>query len=366
MTVVRCRSGSASYYAAGVVVSAIEAHRVDAGTSFASAVAALEPWQSLVLVPAAVAVLVGFAAFSRAAWRMTERQRAEGRAALAATPARLLGNDPQTRPPPQPGRARGLRAAARPDGVSRRRLALRRLPADRLDPADGRPCDHLGDHPGRVQPVRRRAAARDRLGSRARLAADDGAGLVCAALPRAGASPREAQRQTAPRTHAQSRRLPDTRQRRDRRDRAAADRDPVRPCARRGGWEHRALLVRAAADARGDGPVRGDEARPREALRLAASRRRPSRTTRFAFTPPDLDALLVRAAAVDSPKAYQLFDLDRGVPVPLLVRGASPRQLVLSPGDRCGRGATRSSPRTRACSEGATSPTSGSCPPLRP
>jgi hypothetical protein len=56
---------------------------------------------------------------------------------------------------------------------------------------------------------------------------------------------------------------------------------------------------------------------PHDALRLHAS---------------ELDGLLVRAAAVDSPKAYQLFDLDRGKPVPLVVRRASARQLVLSPG----------------------------------
>jgi hypothetical protein len=55
---------------------------------------------------------------------------------------------------------------------------------------------------------------------------------------------------------------------------------------------------------------------PHDALRLHASQ---------------LGELLVRAAAVDSSRAYQLFDLERGVPVPLVVRKASSRQLVLSP-----------------------------------
>ena len=87
--------GVATYYAAGVAFSAIEAHRVAAGTSFASAVAALEPWQALVLVPAATAVLVGFGAFSVAVWRMTARQRAEGRAALKATPRVYSGTIPK-------------------------------------------------------------------------------------------------------------------------------------------------------------------------------------------------------------------------------------------------------------------------------
>ena len=102
---------------------------------------------------------------------------------------------------------------------------------------------------------------------------------------------------------------------------------------------------------------------PGEALRLAASRRRRSRTTRFACTPSHARRLLVRAAAVDSPRAYQLFDLDRGGAGAARGPRSSPRQLVLAPSDRCGRAAIRSSPRTRACSAGATSPTCGSSPP---
>jgi hypothetical protein len=58
---------------------------------------------------------------------------------------------------------------------------------------------------------------------------------------------------------------------------------------------------------------------PHDALRLHAS---------------DLRSLLVRAAAVDSPKAYQLYDLDHGGVVPLRVLESSPRQLVLSPARR--------------------------------
>jgi hypothetical protein len=44
-----------------------------------------------------------------------------------------------------------------------------------------------------------------------------------------------------------------------------------------------------------------------------------------------LGSLLVRAAAVDTMGAYQLFDLGRGEPVSLVVRGSSARQLVLAP-----------------------------------
>jgi hypothetical protein len=55
---------------------------------------------------------------------------------------------------------------------------------------------------------------------------------------------------------------------------------------------------------------------PNDALRLHASQ---------------LGSLLVRAAAVDSVGAYQLFDLSHGRPVRLVERSASPQQLVLAP-----------------------------------
>src|SRR5204863_105795 len=66
--------GVGAYYAAGVAFSLFEAHRIANGRTFVSAVRAVEPWQALVLIPAALAVLVGFGAFARAAWTMTSRQ----------------------------------------------------------------------------------------------------------------------------------------------------------------------------------------------------------------------------------------------------------------------------------------------------
>jgi len=88
-------AGMAVYYAGGLAFSAVEAHRVAAGRSFADSVRVLEPWQALVLVPAALAVLVGFFAFARAVWRLTEQQRAEGRAAIAAAPGLYTGKIPK-------------------------------------------------------------------------------------------------------------------------------------------------------------------------------------------------------------------------------------------------------------------------------
>src|SRR4051794_23595554 len=64
-------AGVALYYAGGLVFSLVEAHRVSRGSSFASAVAGLEPWSALVLVPAALVVGVGFTAFAHATWTMT-------------------------------------------------------------------------------------------------------------------------------------------------------------------------------------------------------------------------------------------------------------------------------------------------------
>jgi hypothetical protein len=86
--------GIAAYYAAGLAFAAIEAHKVAAGESFAAAVSSLQPWSALALVPAALAVLVGFSAYARAAWRMTEGQWELGRRALAALPGRYTGRIP--------------------------------------------------------------------------------------------------------------------------------------------------------------------------------------------------------------------------------------------------------------------------------
>ena len=52
--------GVATYYAVGIETSVVEAHDVARGASFHDAVARLEPWTALVLVPVALAVLVGF------------------------------------------------------------------------------------------------------------------------------------------------------------------------------------------------------------------------------------------------------------------------------------------------------------------
>src|SRR4029078_3779147 len=83
------------YYAGGIAFAAVEAHRVSAGRTFGAAVAAMEPWQALVLVPAALAVAVGFGAYARAAWRATALYRAESRRQLRNAPGAYAGRIPK-------------------------------------------------------------------------------------------------------------------------------------------------------------------------------------------------------------------------------------------------------------------------------
>lgn len=87
--------GMAAYYAAGIVFGALEARRVTGGSSFGAAVASFEPWQAVVLAPAALAVAVGFGSYSRAAWRATGVYRSEGRIRMRNAPAVYAGRIPK-------------------------------------------------------------------------------------------------------------------------------------------------------------------------------------------------------------------------------------------------------------------------------
>ncbi|MGB8004458.1 MAG: hypothetical protein WCF27_09390 [Gaiellaceae bacterium] len=95
VTLIGVGAGMGVYYVGGIAFAALEAHRVDGGSSFGSAVAALEPWQSLVLVPAALAVAIGFGAYARVAWRATALYRVESRQRLRAAPGAYAGRIPK-------------------------------------------------------------------------------------------------------------------------------------------------------------------------------------------------------------------------------------------------------------------------------
>jgi hypothetical protein len=87
--------GMAAYYVGGIALSAVEAHDVSGGASFHAAVARLEPWAALILVPPALAVLAGFSAYATAAWQLTLPQRRASRRTLAAAPAEFSGRIPR-------------------------------------------------------------------------------------------------------------------------------------------------------------------------------------------------------------------------------------------------------------------------------
>ncbi len=87
--------GVATYYGVGIETSVVEAHDVARGATFHDAVARLEPWAALVLVPAALAVLAGFSSYAISAWRMTARQRLAGAKAIIEAPEVFTGRIPR-------------------------------------------------------------------------------------------------------------------------------------------------------------------------------------------------------------------------------------------------------------------------------
>jgi cytochrome c oxidase cbb3-type subunit 1 len=87
--------GVATYYGVGIETSVAEAHDVSRGATFQDAVARLEPWAALLLVPAALAVLAGFGSFAVSAWRMTARQRRAGAQAIVSAPEVFTGRIPR-------------------------------------------------------------------------------------------------------------------------------------------------------------------------------------------------------------------------------------------------------------------------------
>ena len=361
--------GIAVYYAAGVTFSAVAAHRVGRGESFASAVSALEPWQSLVLVPASLLVLAGFAAYAAAAWRMTARQREAGRASIAAAPRVYSGTIPRRVRRRSPAALAGYELplglmgfpgvgwlfAGFPFTAS---ILLLVGPAltwavipVAFSPYGQGPLRDVGWKVELVWlPVmallssallyRAHARRRARLEGRP---PRGGKALGRAAATAPGSAPRSAAMALAARG------------------------DSVRPRARGRRREHRPLLVRAAADARGDRPVREHEARAGEAVRLGATRSPRTPADALRIHARDVRSLLVRAVCAGRgqgvpavrPRPWRLGPAQR-------FESLSPRARARSPRSRCGRAATRSSPPTRGCSEDATSRTCASCrPPSR-
>jgi hypothetical protein len=332
LALVGVTAGMGVYYAAGIGFAAFEAHAVSTGRTFVSALSATEPWQALVLVPAALAVLAGFSGYAAAVWPMTVRQRQEGRRAIAAAPALYTGRIPRRVRRRSPAALAGYELplgllgfpgvgwlfAGFPFTASILLLAGPALtwavvPAA-FSPYGQGPLRGVGwkvelvwlpvmavlssaalyrAHARRRardlgEPPRRRVRRRGRRGYRGRVtAAAGGIGLVLLSLPFIPAV-------------------------------AGVGSSAVRYSYQRSFTPE----VTGQFLATGKGTVKlfswnePQQPYPGDALRLHSA---------------DARAFVVRAAAVDDPGAYRLFDLQRGRSVPLAVEAASPTRLELVP-----------------------------------
>lgn len=322
--------GMSLYYAGGIVFAAVEAHRVSAGRTFGAAVAAMEPWQAIVLVPAALAVAVGFGAYARAAWRATALYRAESRRQLRNAPGAYAGRIPKRvrrRAPAAVAAYEVPMALLGFPGVGwlfagfpftgtvllllGPGIAWAAIPLASTPFANG-PLRSFGWHAEllwlplstflstaflywthrrrrlRLLGAPPRKRRRGRLGAyRTRVSVSVGTiGLLLVTLPFVPAV-------------------------------AGIGGSTVRYAYQSGFTQE--VTGQFIATPRGTIKLFAwqdpQQSFPADALRLHAS---------------DLRALQVRAAAVDSPSAYQLFDLN-GTPVPLRVEQSSPRELVVAP-----------------------------------
>ena len=343
----------AVYYAGGIAFAAVAAHRVADGGSFGSAVAAFEPWQALVLVPAALAVAVGFGAYGRAAWRATAAYRAEGRRWLRRAPSAYAGRIPK--------RVRRRRPAA---------VAVYEVPMGLLGfpglgwlfagyplagstllligPAIAWAAIPLAFTPFANGPLRP-------VGWQAEWIWLPASTLVSTVLLYLAHRRRRLRLLGSPPRRGRSRR--------SYRTRVAVVGRRNRRCS---SWPSRLCLLSQGSAARPSATPTRPDSRVRSP---ASSCVTPRGTIKlFAWSDPqstfpadalrvhasDLRALRVRAAAVDRAPAYQLFDLD-GKAVPLVVRQSSRKSSSSCPDSNSPLAATSSRRVTKACSGAATS-----------
>ena len=148
------------------------------------------------------------------------------------------------------------------------------------------------------------------------------------------------------------------RQRRRRRDRASARLAAVRARGRGCGRQLDPVRLPDAVYTRVIGPVPGDSPWTGQALHVAAIRRATFPADALRVHAADVRALVARAAAVDDPAAYGLFDLDGSARVPFACAPRARSSIARAATAASARGATCSSPRTKACSGAVTSRTS--------
>jgi hypothetical protein len=324
--------GMAVYYAGGIAFAAVEAHRVEHGVSFASALAALEPWQALVLVPAALAVLVGFWTYARAAWRLTAEQRAEGRRALVATPGLYTGKIPNRVRRRRPATLAGYELPLGLMGFPGVGWLFAGFPFTASILLCAGPALAWAVIPAAFSPFGQGPLRA--VGWKVELAYLPASALLSSALLyRAHARRRALFLGRPPRSRG-------TRLRSSYRTRVSVAAGaillllvslPFLPAVAGLGassvrYSHQTRFTSETTGqylAAAGGPVKlfswsdPQYPYPPDALRVRGAQVR---------------SLLVRAAAVDAPAAYQLYDLDRGGSVPLRVRERSATTLTLAPG----------------------------------
>ena len=261
--------GMAVYYAAGIGLSALAAHRVAGGETYGHAVAALEPWQALVLVPAALAVLAGFGAFAAPSGAPTAPYRDAGRRAVAAVPSIYTGRIPKRVRRRSPAAIAAYELPMGLLGFPGVGWLFAGFPFTADDPPPRWAGRCLGAHPPRLRrptpTFRSRGWGSPRSSSGYRRApwsrprfctAPSGGDVSGCSVPRLAAPPAR-------------RRLPDACERRPRRHRPAARIAPVRPGCDRHRRELGSLLVPDGIHARGHGAVPRFPTRHDQALRLA-------------------------------------------------------------------------------------------------
>ena len=327
--------GVATYYAVGIETSAVEAHDVAGGATFQAAVARLEPWAALLLVPAALAVLTGFSAFAFSAWRMTAVQRRAGAQALAAAPVAFTGRIPRRVRGRSPAALAGYELPMALMGFPGLGWLFAGFPVTASILLLGGPALTWAVVPLAFSPYGEGPLSP--LGWKVELAWIPATALLSTALLYRAQRRRRLLMTGAP---------PKRRGRRGYRTRVSVAVGaialllvslPFVPAvAGVGGSTIRyAYQTRLTPDIVGQflatrrGPVKlftwqdPQTPYPADALRIRAR---------------DVRALVARAAAVDRPGAYGLYDLDLGTRVPLRVRSASGRQLSFVPVHRLAAG----------------------------
>jgi len=329
--------GVGAYYLSGVAFSAVEAHRVAAGASYAAAVSGLEPWQAFAAVPAALAVLAGFWSYAQVAASMTARQRDEGRRALAALPSLYTGTIPKRVRRRSPAALAGYELPLGLMGFPGVGWLFAGFPFTAsillmAGPALAWAIIPVAFSPYGQGPLR-----------------PEGWKVELVWLPFSAAL----SSLLLYRAHARRRRLldgppPGGRPQRTRAEIRARHRTRIGVAVGAIGLLLVSLPFVPAIAGVGGSSVRYSYQRFTSEITGQFLQTRSGHVALFAWSDPqetypndalrvraeDVRSFTIRAAAVDAPAAYRLYDLDRGGSVPFTVRSRNPTQLTLVPSHR--------------------------------